>query len=138
MTEAEPTGFRPPVYPYERLRTLREKADAWAGGLVDLSIGNPTDPPEPDVVRALASSGAERGYPMSAGSRRYREAASAWMSRRLGVSVDPDQVFACLGAKEFVATLPQCHTGRYLARILDRDAVAVAAEPRKRARKKAS
>jgi excinuclease ABC subunit A len=42
------------------------------------------------------------------------------------------------GPPEFVATVPASHTGRYLARILDPDAVAAAAEPKKRARKKAS
>ncbi len=42
------------------------------------------------------------------------------------------------GPPEFVATVPQSHTGRYLAKILDPDAVAAAAEPKKRARRKAS
>jgi excinuclease ABC subunit A len=42
------------------------------------------------------------------------------------------------GPPEFVATVPESHTGRYLARILDPDAVAAAAAPKKRARKKAS
>ncbi|MCW2703655.1 MAG: excinuclease subunit, partial [Blastococcus sp.] len=42
------------------------------------------------------------------------------------------------GPPEFIATVPESHTGRYLAKILDPDAVAAAAAPRKRARKKAS
>ena len=42
------------------------------------------------------------------------------------------------GSPEFVATVPESHTGRYLAKILDPDAVAAAAAPKKRARKKAS
>ncbi|SDE64113.1 Excinuclease ABC subunit A [Blastococcus fimeti] len=42
------------------------------------------------------------------------------------------------GPPEFVATVPESHTGRYLAKILDEDAVAAAAAPRKRTRKKAS
>jgi excinuclease ABC subunit A len=42
------------------------------------------------------------------------------------------------GPPEFVASVPESHTGRYLARILDPGAVAGAAAPRKRARKKAS
>jgi excinuclease ABC subunit A len=41
------------------------------------------------------------------------------------------------GPPEFVATVPESHTGRFLAKILDPDAVAAAA-PRKRVRKKAS
>ena len=42
------------------------------------------------------------------------------------------------GTPEFVATVPESHTGRYLAKILDEDAVAAAAAPKKRIRKKAS
>ena len=42
------------------------------------------------------------------------------------------------GPPEFIATVPESHTGRYLAQHLDPDAVAAAAAPKKRARKKAS
>jgi excinuclease ABC subunit A len=42
------------------------------------------------------------------------------------------------GPPEFVASVPESHTGHYLAKILDPDAVAAAAAPKKRARKKAS
>ena len=42
------------------------------------------------------------------------------------------------GTPEFVATVPESHTGRYLAKILDEDAVAAAGAPKKRTRKKAS
>ena len=99
-------GFEPPVYPYERLVGAKEKADAHPGGAVDLSIGTPADAPPPALVAALATSGAEAGYPMSVGSARYREAAAGWMARRLGVAVDPGAVYACVGTKEFVSTLP--------------------------------
>ena len=99
--------FEPPVYPYERLAGAKEKADAHPGGAIDLSIGTPTDPAPPAVVAALATSGAEAGYPFSIGSARYREAAAEWMARRLGVAADPSAVYACVGTKEFVSTLPQ-------------------------------
>ncbi|MCV2488022.1 excinuclease ABC subunit UvrA [Geodermatophilus sp. YIM 151500] len=43
------------------------------------------------------------------------------------------------GPPEFVATVPESHTGRYLAKILDPDAVAAAADgAKKRSRRKAS
>ena len=100
-------GFEPPIYPYERLAGALEKASAHEGGAVDLSIGTPCDPPPAAVVEALSESGAERGYPMSVGSPPYRAAASAWMARRFGVEVDPADVAACVGTKEFVGTLPQ-------------------------------
>lgn len=100
-------GFSPPPYPYERLGPVRELAAALDGGSVDLSIGAPNDPPAPAVVEALGTSGTERGYPPSLGTVALREAAVAWMTRRLGVDVPLAAVAACVGTKELVATTPQ-------------------------------
>jgi succinyldiaminopimelate transaminase len=99
-------SWSPPPYPYDRLTPLREKAAALPGGLVDLSIGDPTDPPPPAVVAALSSSGAERSYPTSVGSPAFRAAAAAWFERRLGVTVPVSGIGACVGTKELVAGLP--------------------------------
>jgi succinyldiaminopimelate transaminase len=100
-------GFVPPPYPYDRLVGLVAAAGALDGGAVDLSIGTPCDAPPDAVVAALASSGAERGYPPSVGSPAYREAAAGWMQRRHGVEVDASAVASCVGTKEFVASTPQ-------------------------------
>ena len=101
-------GFVPPVYPYERLDSLRAEASRLPGGAVDCSVGTPYDPPPEIVVQALASSGTERSYPSSIGSPVYRRAAAAWVARRFRVEIDPDtQVAACIGTKEFVASLPR-------------------------------
>jgi succinyldiaminopimelate transaminase len=102
-----PTGFVPPPYPYDRLDRLVPLADIHPGGVVDLSVGTPCDPPTPAVVAALATSGSERGYPPSIGTPELRAAARAWMARRFGVDVAPADVAACVGTKEFVGTLPQ-------------------------------
>jgi succinyldiaminopimelate transaminase len=99
-------GFRPPPYPYDRLDGLRRKAEALPGGAVDLSIGTPYDPPSDAVVRALATSGAERGYPPSVGTEALRRAAAGWLQRRFGAEVDPAHVAACVGTKELVAGVP--------------------------------
>lgn len=109
----------PPPYPYDRLAPLRAKGAALDGGLVDLSIGDPSDPPPDAVVAALATSGAERGYPTSVGSPAFREAAAGWMERRLGVTVPTAQIGACVGTKELVAGLP----GWLRLRHPDRDTV---------------
>jgi aspartate/methionine/tyrosine aminotransferase len=87
--------------------------------VVDLSVGDPTDPPPADVVAALGGSGAERMYPTSVGSPPFREAASAWMEKRLGVQVPPDRIGACVGTKELVAGVP----GWLRLRRPDRDTV---------------
>jgi succinyldiaminopimelate transaminase len=100
--------FRLPPYPYDRLSGLAKVADAHEGGMVDCSIGTPYDPPLPAVIDALASSGTERGYPASAGSPQLREAASGWLARRFALpDVPPSSVAACVGTKEFVASVPQ-------------------------------
>jgi succinyldiaminopimelate transaminase len=105
---APPTaGFVPPPYPYDRLDRFKPLAERLPGGLVDLSIGTPVDPPSPAVVAALASSDSERGYPSSIGTPELRGAARRWMSRRFDVDVPVAAIGACIGTKEFVGTLPQ-------------------------------
>jgi succinyldiaminopimelate transaminase len=99
--------FVPPPYPYERIDRFKPLAEHFDGGLVDLSIGTPCDPPPASVIDALATSNAERGYPPSAGTPRLRRAAADWIARRFSVEVGLDQIAACVGTKEFVGTLPQ-------------------------------
>ena len=101
-------AFVLPPYPYDRLEPAKQAAAQVDGGLIDLSVGTPCDAPPADVIAMLGASGTERGYPTSLGSLRMRTAATRWMKRRLGVEVDPgNEVAACIGTKEFVATTPQ-------------------------------
>ena len=99
-------GFVPPPYPYDRLDELKGIANSHDGGLVDLSIGTPFDPPPDSVLAALAGSGTERTYPPSIGTPAFREAAAGWLNRLVGSNVGPDDVRATIGSKEFVAGLP--------------------------------
>ncbi len=107
------SGFVPPPYPYDRLEGLRSEAverfgepGSDRGGIVDCSIGTPCDPPPEAVVAAMATSGAERGYPYSIGSPAYRRAAAHYLSRRFDVDVDAElEIAACVGTKEFVASV---------------------------------
>ena len=107
MMPVTPQGFVPPPYPYDRLDGLRHHADRFSGGVIDLSIGTPFDAPAASVVAALANSGAERGYPPSIGSEALRSAAARWMNRRFSIEVPISAIAACVGSKEFVATVPQ-------------------------------
>ena len=107
MPEVAPPPFVPPAYPYDRLDEAKAMAAVHDGGVVDLSIGTPCDPPPAAVVEALARSGAERGYPASIGSPAFREAAAEWITRRFGIEVGAASVAACVGTKEMVATTPQ-------------------------------
>ncbi len=98
-------SFSPPAYPYERLDGLKEVASQFEGGAVDCSIGTPIDPPPDFVIEELARGVGARGYPPSAGTADFRDAAAAWMARRFGVEVSPNDLAACVGTKEFVASL---------------------------------
>jgi succinyldiaminopimelate transaminase len=100
------TGFVPPPYPFDKLAPLAAICEKHDGGMVDLSVGTPSDAPPALVLDALAHSGAERGYPASIGSAALRAAAAGWFDRRLGVSIDPAHIAACIGTKELVAGLP--------------------------------
>jgi succinyldiaminopimelate transaminase len=111
--------FVPPPYPYDRVGELADVASKHVGGVVDLSIGTPCDAPPHSVLEALGSSGLERGYPASVGSPAFRRAAAGWIQRRFGVGIDPSGVAACIGTKEFVASL-----GWFMRlRVPDRDTV---------------
>jgi succinyldiaminopimelate transaminase len=98
-------SFTPPPYPYERLDGLKVAASRHDGGAIDCSIGTPVDAPPDFVIAELAKGTGARGYPPSAGTPRYREAAAGWMARRFGVMVPASQLAACVGTKEFVASL---------------------------------
>lgn len=100
-------GFVPPPYPYDRLDAFQKLAAEHDGGVIDLSIGTPCDPPPAAVLAALGGSGSERGYPASIGSEALRRSIARWMGRRFAIDVPISRIAACIGTKEFVATTPQ-------------------------------
>lgn len=96
-----------PEFPWDSLVPFAEKARAYDGGVVDLSVGTPVDP-TPVVVRdALSAAADSPGYPTTHGTRELREAVVAWFARRRGVpGLDPAGVLPTVGSKELVAWLP--------------------------------
>ena len=97
--------FTLPPYPYERLDGLRRIGEYHDGGPIDCSIGTPVDAPSTAVLEELARAVGARGYPSSAGSLAYRQSAASWLQRRFALELDPEDVAACVGTKEFVASL---------------------------------
>lgn len=97
---------RLPEYPWDDLAPLREKAAAFPGGAVDLSIGTPVDPVPTIIQDALSAAADAPGYPLTAGTPELRSAAAGWLARSLGVSVAPETVLPVIGTKELVAWLP--------------------------------
>ncbi len=97
---------RLPEYPWDELAPIAEKARAFPGGAVDLSIGTPVDPVPAVIQSALAAAANAPGYPLTAGTKELRSAAAAWLDRSLDVHVDPVTVLPVIGTKEFIAWLP--------------------------------
>ena len=77
------------------------------GGVVDLSVGTPCDPPPQVVVDALCASTRLAGYPPSIGVPDLRRGVSDWFDRRFGISIGDDPIAVCIGTKELVAGIPQ-------------------------------
>jgi aspartate/methionine/tyrosine aminotransferase len=100
-------GFVPPPYPYDRLDAFKAVAAKHQGGVIDLSVGDPCDPPSAAVIAALSTSNLERGYPPSIGIEPLRAAARNWMQRSFDIDIPLSQIAAAVGSKEFVVTTPQ-------------------------------
>lgn len=100
-------SFVLPPYPYDRLDPIIALAKQHNGGAIDLSIGTPADAPIDQLIAVLNNPDSIRTYPPSIGLPEFRRAASGWIERRFNVAVDPSNIGATVGAKEFVAGLPQ-------------------------------
>ncbi|HEY4464311.1 MAG TPA: aminotransferase class I/II-fold pyridoxal phosphate-dependent enzyme, partial [Streptosporangiaceae bacterium] len=97
---------RLPEYPWDELAPIAEKARAFPGGAVDLSVGTPVDPVPAIIQDALIAAANAPGYPLTAGTPELRSAAAGWLARSLDVHVDPASVLPVIGTKEFIAWLP--------------------------------
>jgi succinyldiaminopimelate transaminase len=97
---------RLPEYPWDELAPIAEKARAFPGGAVDLSVGTPVDPVPAVIQDALIAAANAPGYPLTAGTPELRSAAAGWLARSLDVHVDPASVLPVIGTKEFIAWLP--------------------------------
>ena len=97
---------RLPSYPWDALAPIAEKARAFPGGAVDLSVGTPVDPVPAIIADAFVAAANAPGYPLTAGTPALRSAAAGWLARSLDVHVDPVSVLPVIGTKEFIAWLP--------------------------------
>jgi acetylornithine aminotransferase len=92
-----------------RLNEARRAAQARGIDVIDLSMGQPTDP-APQLMRdALAQAVASTplcDYPSAEGVPELRTSIAGWVERRFGAVLDPDrEVLPTLGAKEPIAAL---------------------------------
>lgn len=98
-------GVALPDYPWDALARYADTAATHPGGLVDLSVGTPVDPTPQAAREALRANSNAPGYPQTAGSTSWREAARGWLQSRFGAP-DGLGLLPTIGSKEFVASLP--------------------------------
>ena len=95
---------RLPPYMFGRINSLLYQKRRDGDDVIDLGMGNPSDPPDPMVVQKLTSAAADEGnhgYSKSNGITNLRREVAGKYYRKYGVNLDPEsEVIACLGSKE--------------------------------------
>jgi alanine-synthesizing transaminase len=95
---------RLPPYLFGRINTLLYNKRRAGEDVIDLGMGNPTDPPEDFVIEKLAEAARDpdnHGYSKSNGIVNLRREVTSKYLKRFGARLDPDEeVIVCLGSKE--------------------------------------
>ena len=104
-----PTLAEMAAYPYLRLEEARRALVARGIEVIDFGKGDPNEPTDPIIRKALVDAVPERApYPLASGLPELREATAGWCARRFGVELDPDtEVIPTYGSKEAIFLLAQ-------------------------------
>ena len=97
-----------PAYPLARLDERRRELEERGTRLFDFGTGDPREPTDERIRQALMEGVPEVSqYPSAAGTKGLREAFTAFMRRRHGVTLDPDtEVLPAAGSKEAIFHAP--------------------------------
>src|ERR687898_1086918 len=97
-----------PAYPLARLDERRQELEERGTRLFDFGTGDPREPTDEKIRRALIESVPKVSqYPSVAGTRELREAFVSFMRRRHGVTLNPDtEVLPAAGSKEAIFHAP--------------------------------
>src|SRR5919197_619917 len=97
------------TYPFVKLEEARRRLTAAGVELIDFGKGDPREPTDPIIRRALAESLTEIStYPLAEGLPELRAAIAGWCARRFGVELDPDtEIVPTYGSKEAIFLLAQ-------------------------------
>ena len=95
-------------YPLLRMDESRRKLEESGADIFDFGTGDPREPTDPGIRRALAEAIPETSqYPSAAGKKGLREAFREWAERRHGIGLDPDtEVLPAAGSKEAIFHTP--------------------------------
>ena len=95
---------RLPPYMFGRINQLLYEKRRAGNDVIDLGMGNPSDPPEDLVIEKLAEAARDprnHGYSKSNGILNLRREVASKYFKKYGVRLDPDsEVMTCLGSKE--------------------------------------
>ncbi len=93
-----------PPYLFGKINDLKYRKRRAGIDVIDLGMGNPTDPPEEWVIDKLCEAARDarnHRYSVASGIHNLRREVAAKYERRFGVSLDPDnEVVATIGSKE--------------------------------------
>ena len=100
---------RLPPYALSQIVELKHAARRAGEDIVDMGMGNPDQPPPPEILahlhRAIDQPRNHR-YSLSRGLYKLRHAISDWYRRRFDVEIDPErETIVTIGAKEGIAHL---------------------------------
>jgi alanine-synthesizing transaminase len=95
---------RLPPYLFGRINAIKYRMRRDGLDVIDLGMGNPSDPPQELVVEKLAEAARDpdnHGYTTTTGIRNLRREVAAKYFKRWGVRLDPDtETLVTLGSKE--------------------------------------
>jgi len=95
---------RLPPYLFARINKLMYEKRRAGGDVIDLGMGNPSDPPQDIVIEKLAEAARDptnHGYSEARGLLNLRRDVASKYLKQYGVRLDPEnEVIVCLGSKE--------------------------------------
>ncbi|MBI2827421.1 MAG: aminotransferase class I/II-fold pyridoxal phosphate-dependent enzyme [Planctomycetia bacterium] len=95
---------RLPPYLFGRINALLYKKRRAGDDVIDLGMGNPSDPPQEQVIEKLVEAArdpANHGYSQSLGILNLRREVASKYLKKFGVRLDPEsEIVVCLGSKE--------------------------------------
>jgi alanine-synthesizing transaminase len=96
--------LRLPPYMFGRINQLLYQKRRAGSDVIDLGMGNPSEPPVDQVIDKLTSAAHDpnnHGYSKSNGILNLRREVASKYFKRFGVRLDPDaEIMTCLGSKE--------------------------------------